>query len=95
MYPQKLQTNAAECGVTSAPSIPFSTSMSARTMLNRLKCLKASSTQGVYQRALGKKYVVPGNYSNSGLHWKAQASSAFTPEIRNLIRDWIAQGANP
>ena len=95
LYPQKLQTNARECGVTSAPSIPFSTSMSAPTMLNRLKCLKASSTQGVYQRALGKKYVVPGNYSNSGLHWKAQASGAFSPEVRNLIRDWIAQGARP
>ena len=94
-YPQKMQTNAAQCGVTSVPAIPFTTRMSAAEMLRRLKCLKASSTEGTYQRALGKTYVVPGNYNNSGLHWKAQASPAFSPEERTLIRNWIAQGANP
>jgi hypothetical protein len=95
LYPQRRQTNAAECGVNSEPAIPFDTSMSPATMLNRLKCLKASSRDGAYTRALGKIYVVPNNFGSSGLHWKAQASRAFSPETRNLIQTWIAQGANP
>ena len=95
LYPQKRQTNAAQCGVTSEPAIPFNTSMSAATMLNRLKCLKASSTNGAYTQALGKVYVIPGNYGASGLHWKAQNSVAFSQATKDLIRNWIAQGANP
>jgi hypothetical protein len=95
LYPQKRQTNAAQCGVTSEPAIPFSTSMNAATMLNRLKCLKASSRDGAYTQALGKVYVVPSNYNASGLHWKAQSSPAFSQATKDLIRNWIAQGANP
>ena len=95
LYPQKLQTNAAQCGSTREPSIPFNTSMSASQMLTKLKCLRASSTSGTYAQAFGKVYVVPGNYQNSGLHWKAQNSSAFNQATKDLIRNWIAQGANP
>jgi hypothetical protein len=95
LYPQKLQTNAGQCGVTSEPAIPFNTSMNAATMLNRLKCLKASSRDGAYTQALGKVYVVPSNYNASGLHWKAQNSPAFSQATKDLIRNWIAQGANP
>ena len=95
LYPQKLQTNAAQCGSTREPSIPFNTSMSASQMLNKLKCLKASSEAGVYQRAKNKVYVVPGDYINSGLHWKAQGSGAFSDTIKETIQNWIAQGARP
>lgn len=103
-YPQMLQTNASRCGVTTAPSIPFSTTMPAAEMYRRLTCLQASSRQNTYQRALGKVYVVPGNPNNSGLHWKAQDSTATTfsqnitiggqqKPVKEWIRLWIEQGA--
>jgi hypothetical protein len=95
MYPQKLQTNAGQCGVTSAPSIQFTSMMNATTMLSRLKCLRASSQSGTYAAALNKVYVVPGDYQNSGLYHKAKNSNAFSTQIRQLIQDWIAQGARP
>jgi len=99
-----LQTNASRCGVTTAPSIPFSTTMPAAEMYRRLTCLQASSRQNTYQRALGKVYVVPGNPNNSGLHWKAQDSTAPTfsqnitiggqqKPVKEWIRLWIEQGA--
>lgn len=97
-YPQKLPSNAAECGVTREPAIPFSSTMPANQMLERWMCLKGSSGQPTYGSALGKKYVVPGNPEASGLHHKAQSSPfnpPFTDEVKNAIKNWIAQGARP
>ncbi len=101
-YPQK-PNNATNCGPN---TIPFSTAISAAEMLNRFTCLTASSTQSVYDQAYGKVYVVPGQSSQSGLHYKAQASSAgifgsnvtiggVTKQLREWITIWIDQGANP
>jgi hypothetical protein len=75
-------------------------------MLARFKCMKARSTQGEYQQALGKVYVVPYQSAQSGLHHKAQASNAptfsenltingVTKKVKEWITIWIDQGANP
>lgn len=99
-FPQ-LPNNETSCGTR---TIPFDTSISAATMRARFLCLEASSTQGVYQSAYGKTYVVPGNANASGLHHKAQASSAsvfgsnvtiagVTKPLRDWIEIWIQQGA--
>ena len=75
-------------------------------MLDHFRCLKARSTQGTYSQALGKVYVVPGSSAQSGLHFKAQASTAsafstnmtiggVTKPLKEWIRIWIDQGANP
>jgi hypothetical protein len=100
-FPQ-LPNNKTTCGTR---TIPFDTSISAATMRARFLCLEASSTQGAYQSAYGKTYVVPGNQNASGLHHKAQSSSAsvfgsnvtiagVTKPLRDWIGIWIQQGAN-
>jgi hypothetical protein len=102
-FPQKPDGAPANC---SPNTIPFNTTVSASAMLNRLKCITARSQQGAYSQALGKIYVVPGSSTQSGLHWKAQNSSApvfssnrtingVTKTLKEWIKIWLDQGANP
>ncbi|WP_281784520.1 hypothetical protein [Sinimarinibacterium flocculans] len=102
-YPQKPDGAPRNCA---ASTIPFNTTITAAQMLDRFRCLKARSTQGTYSQALGKVYVVPGSSAQSGLHFKAQASTAsafstnmtiggVTKPLKEWIRIWIDQGANP
>lgn len=107
-YPQKLgpSNNPASSLDETAVSIPFSTADSASTMRGKFLGLVARSTDGNYAQALGKVYVVPGNSGQSGLHWKAQQSTAAvfgsnrsisgqTKPLKEWIRIWIDQGAAP
>ena len=102
IWPQKAN-NKESC---SPNNIPFSTSVLAPDMLDRFECQVASSTSNTYNDAYGKTYVVPNNPANSGLHHKAQASSASTfsqvisingvqKQVKEWITIWIEQGANP
>jgi hypothetical protein len=93
LFPQKLQTNAAECGVNAIPAIPFNGDMPANRMYDLLLCLKASSREGSYAQALGKKYLVPGAArEQSGIWWKAKNSDFFTAEQKALVMGWVEQG---
>lgn len=107
-YPQRLgpSNNPASSLDENSVSIPFSTADSASTMRSKFLGLVARSTAGSYSQALGKVYVVPGNSSGSGLHWKAQSSTAAvfssnrsiggqTKPLKEWIRIWIDQGAAP
>lgn len=107
LYPQN-EDRPAICSVPGcgANTIPFTTAISAGAMLDRFKCLKACSQQVQYSQALGKVYVVPGTPQQSGLHHKAQESTAgafgadvtidgVTKSVRDWIEIWIEQGANP
>jgi hypothetical protein len=107
-YPQKLgpSNNPASSLDEDAVSIPFSMADSASAMHGKFLGLVARSTAGSYAQALGKVYVVPGNSSGSGLHWKAQTSNApvfgsnrsiggQTKPLKEWIRIWIDQGAAP
>lgn len=98
------QNQAGASGSCRQKTIPFSSSISAGDMRGRFFCLQARSTEGAYQQALGKVYVVPGQPSSSGLHWKALASTApvfgesvtingISKPIRDWITIWIEQGA--
>ena len=102
-YPQKADGAPRNC---TASTIPFNTTITAAEMLNRFKCLKARSQDGLYEQALNKIYVVPLSSSQSGLHWKAQKSTAsifssnmtidgVTKQLKEWIQIWIDQGANP
>jgi hypothetical protein len=104
--PQAARPDDSSTTCNDSVGIPFSTSITASTMLARFKCMKARSTQGEYQQALGKVYVVPYQSAQSGLHHKAQASNAptfsenltingVTKKVKEWITIWIDQGANP
>jgi hypothetical protein len=108
LYPQRTgpSDNPSSSMNEMTVSIPFSTTDGATTMRNKFLGLVARSTQGAYAQALGKIYVVPGNASLSGLHWKAQQSTApafgsnrtilgQTKPLREWIQIWIQQGAAP
>lgn len=108
LYPQRTgpSDNASSTMNELTTSIPFSTADSASTMRSKFLGLVARSTDGNYAQALGKVYVVPGNSGQSGLHWKAQQSSASafssnrtignqTKPLKEWIRIWIDQGAAP
>lgn len=108
LYPQRTgpSDNASSAMNELTTSIPFSTADSASTMRSKFLGLVARSTDGNYAQALGKVYVVPGNSGQSGLHWKAQQSTAAafssnhtigsqTKPLKEWIRIWIDQGAAP
>jgi hypothetical protein len=106
IYPQKTPRPAVCAASCGTDVIPFNTTITAATMRTRFQCMKACSQNTQYSQAQGKVYVVPGNPSQSGLHHKAQAStSAIFSENRTIngvskpvkewIRLWIQQGANP
>ncbi len=104
--PQPPRPNDSSTTCDDSVGIPFNTTITAATMLERFKCMKARSTQGEYAQALGKIYVVPYQSAQSGLHYKAQASTAstfsenltiggVTKKVKEWITIWIDQGANP
>lgn len=107
-YPQRLgPTNLPISALDeNSVSIPFNTSDGAATMRTKFMGLAARSSSAEYSTAFGKVYVVPGNANNSGLHWKAQQSTApafgnsvtilgQTKPLREWITIWINQGAQP
>jgi hypothetical protein len=107
-YPQKLGPSNLPISALdeNTVSIPFSTADGAATMRTKFLGLAARSGNAQYTKAYGKVYVVPGNSNSSGLHWKAQDSTApafgnpiaisgQTKPLREWITIWINQGAAP